>query len=302
VAVTSGDGVVYSSSIPNPEILFATDFSEPARRALACAKQIARRRGAFLRVLHVIDLTSHTVPAHNSFNAAIESARRWLRTNRRQLRLAGIQEAATIISGGSISLAVRDAAIRYHATLLVMGLHGDPRIATPSFGGNVRRLFRSSPCPMLTAGVRGPNNPAPTFERVLFVTDPSPEGVAAARQAWPLDGQPEPIAHFVVLPSDATAQLVHGIDAAPALAPRSIVAQQQAAGVILAKAADAKADLIVIGLRRGSCLDTLSLGSVIRSIWSKVACPVLTARAGDEPGATVRERFAAVRQRKPAAP
>jgi nucleotide-binding universal stress UspA family protein len=293
---------VYSSSSPTTEILFATDFSEAARRALACAKQIARRRDAFLRVLHVIDLTSHAVPAHNSFNAAIESARRWLRSNRRQLRLAGIQEAATIISGGSISLAIRDAAVRYHASLLVMGLYGDPRIATPSFGGNVRRLFRSSPCPILTVGMRGPNNPAPAFERVLFVTDPSPESVAIAHQVWPLDGQPQPIAHFIVLPSDATADVIHGIDTLPALAPRSIVAQQQAAAVILAKAADANADLIVIGLRRGGCLDTLSLGSVIRSIWSKVACPVLTARAGDEPGSTVRERFAAVRSRRPAAP
>jgi nucleotide-binding universal stress UspA family protein len=287
---------VYSSSIPTTEILCATDFSESSKRALACAKQIARRRSALLRVLHVIDLTAQTGPVHSSFNSAIESARRSLRINRRQLRLAGIREAATIISGGSISLAIRDAAIRYHATLLVMGLHGEASIAIPTFGGNVRRLFRSSPCPILTVGLRGPDDPAPAFARVLFVTDTAPESAAAARQAWPLDGQPQPVAHFVVLPSGATA----ASDQRIGLAPQSVVAWQQAAGDILAKAAGSAADLIVVGLRRGGCLDTLSPGSVVRSIFSKAGCPVLIAHSEGEPEATLRERFAALR-RKPEA-
>ena len=292
---------MYSSSIPTTEILYATDFSEPARRALACAKQIARRRGIFLRALHVIDLTSQTGPAHSSFNATIESARRSLRITRRQLRLAGVREGATVISGGSISLAIRDAAIRYHATLLVMGLHGEPSISSPTFGGNVRRLFRSSPCPILTVGLRGPDNPAPAFDRVLFVTDASLESVAAARQAWPLDPQPRTIAHFIVLPADATPESAKQIDGSPALAPRTIVAQREATDLILAKAADLQPNLIVIGLRSGGCLDTLSLGSVMRSIWTRCACPVLIARAAGEPEAPLRERFAAARNRRPPA-
>jgi nucleotide-binding universal stress UspA family protein len=292
---------VYSSSIPTTEILYTTDFSETSRRALACAKQIARRRGALLRALHVIDLTGHTGPAHSSFNAAIETARRAMRVTRRQLRLAGIREDVTVISGGSISLAIRDAAVRYRSRMIVMGLHGEAGISTPTFGGNVRRLFRTSPCPILTVGLRGTDNPAPAFERVLCVTDASAETVASVREAWPLDGEDAPLAHFVVLPNEAADESPQAGDVSPALAPQSIVDYHQAAGLILAKAAESRADLIIVGLRGGGCLDTLGAGSVVRTIWSKCACPVLIVRSAGEPEAPMRERFTAARNRKPAA-
>jgi nucleotide-binding universal stress UspA family protein len=292
--------VVYPSPIPTTEILYATDFSEPATRALACAKLIARRSGVLLRALHVIDLTSHNSPAHSSFNAAIESARRALRINRRQLRLAGIHEAATLISGGSISLAIRDAAIRYHSTMIVMGLHGEPGIRIPNFGGNVRRLFRSAPCPLLAVGLRGTESRTPALERVLYVTDTSPESAQLAQQAWPLDSPTVPVAHFVVLPPDAPAGPAKSIDVPPGIAPLRIVAHRQAADLILAKATEAQADLIVVGLRGGGCLDTLSSGSVVRTIWTKGTCPVLTTRSEGDRLPLLRERLAAIRNRKPA--
>lgn len=294
------NALVYSSSILTTEILYATDFSEPSRRALACARQIARRRGALLRTVHIVDLMGHNSAAPSSFTSAIEVARRSMRILRRELRLAGIRENATIIPSGSISLAIRDTAVRYRATLLIMGLHGEPGITMPTFGGNVRRLLRSAPCPVLTVGMRGPDNPAPTFERVLFVTDMSPVSVTAAQQAWPFEEEGPPVAHFAVLSPDA-AQLPLPPDIPPALAPQHIVAHHQAAGLIAARAAESKVDLIVVGLRSNGYLDTLAAGSIVRAILSKSACPVLIARASGEPMASLRERFTAARDRKPAA-
>jgi nucleotide-binding universal stress UspA family protein len=293
--------VVYACAIPIAEILFATDFSEPSRRALACARQIALRRGVLLRALHVVDVMSGGASAGTSFNSAIESARRALRVNRRQLRLAGIREAATVIFGGSISLAIRDALIRYHSTLLVMGLYGEPGITIPTFGGNVRRLFRSAPCPMLTIGLRGPDNPSPAFARVLYVTDIHPDSFALAQNSWPLDADAAALAHFVVLPPEGAPEADASIDVRSGLAPLRLVAHHQAAGLILAFAAEAQADLIVIAIRGASYLDLLGLGSVIRTVWSKGACPMLTARTDTDRVAPLRERFAAIRNRKPPA-
>jgi nucleotide-binding universal stress UspA family protein len=292
---------VYPSAIPTTEILYATDFSEPAKRALACAIQIARRRGVFLRALHVIDLAAQNGSATSSFNAAAESARRSLRINRRQLRVAGIPEAATVVSGGSVSLAIRDAAVRYHATLLVMGLHGEPGITMPAFGGNVRRLFRSAPCPLFAVGMHGPEIPPPALERVLYVTDTSFDSVQMARKAWPSDVPTVPVAHFIVLPPDGQAEPAERIAVPSQIAPRRIVAHQQAAALILAAAAEAQADLIVVGLRGGGCLDTLGLGSPVRDLWTSATCPVLTTRSDSERPAPLHERFAAARDGKPAA-
>jgi len=291
---------VYASSIHATEILYATDFSEPSKRALAYARQIALRRGALLRALHVIDLMGHTSGStHASFNAAIEGARRRMRVLRRELRLAGINEDSTIIPAGSISLAIRDAIVRYRCTMLVMGLHGEPGVMVPTFGGNVRRLFRTAPCPILTVGLHGSDNPEPALERVLFVTDMSAESVTAAREAWPAGKTGTAMAHFAVLPPKDAPDSSSPLEPPPGLAALRIVANHQAAPLTLAKAEADRADLVVVAMRAGSYLDTLASGSVIRTILSKASCPVLTVRAAGEPLAPLRERFAAARDRKP---
>jgi len=291
---------VYASTIQTAEILYATDFSEPARRALACARQIARRRRVLLRALHVIELMGHSSGStHASFNAAIEGARRRMRIMRRELRLAGINEDSTIIPAGSISLAIRDAIVRYHCTMLVMGLHGEPGLTVPTFGGNVRRLFRTAPCPILTVGLRGPSSDEPALQRVLFVTDMFADSVTAARQAWPIDGAATPVAHFAVLPPEDAPDSSSTLEPPPGLAALRIVAHEQAARLIVAQAEENHADLVVVAMRGNGYLDTLASGSVIRAILSKAPCPVLTARAAGEPLPPLHERFAAVRDRHP---
>lgn len=291
---------VYPSSIQTTEILYATDFSEPARRALACAKQIARRRRALLRALHVIELTGHgSGSTHASFNAAIEGARRRMRTMRRELRLAGITEDSTIIPAGSISLAIRDAIVRYHCSMLVMGLHGEPGVMVPTFGGNVRRLFRTAPCPILTVGLRGTNSDEPALERVLFVTDMFADSVTAAKQAWPPDKAATPVGHCTVLPPEDAPDAFSALDPPPSLAALRVLAHHQAAALVVAQAEQERADLVVVAMHGDGYLDSVGSGSVIRTILSKAPCPVLTARAAGEPLAPLRERFAAVRDQQP---
>lgn len=264
------------------EILYATDFSEPSQRAFACAKEIARRRGAFLRSVHIIDLSAQEVRQHISFQSALSEAHRALRLLRRELRLGGIKEAATVITAGTCAQAIRDAALRYHSSLLIMGLHGEPGLTVPIFGGTVRRIMRNAPCPVITVGMRGPETQKNGLKRVLLVTDMDPKSVKAAEVAWPVEPHGPAAAHFAVLPPDAPKAAVAAFDGRDHDVPLHSVAHSEAAKAILAKADELQANLIVLGLQAGEYLDSLAVGSVARAVITKAPCPVMTVRTGGE--------------------
>lgn len=273
--------MVYSASIAKTEILYATDFCEPSQRAFACAKEIARRRGAFLRSIHIIDLAGQEVRQHTSFQAALSEAHRSLRSLRRELRLGGIREAAHVITAGTCAQAIRDAALRYHSSLLIVGLHGDPGLKVPVFGGTVRRLLRNPPCPVMTVGLRGPAPEPNGLVNVLLVTDNIPESLHAALQAWPSELHGPAAAHFAVLPPDAVKDAAGSAKHETGIPPRQTVGYEEAAKTILAKATEIQANLVVMGIHSGGYMDSLAAGSVARAVISKAACPVLTVRAGE---------------------
>lgn len=279
---------MYSSSIAKTEILFATDFCEPAQRAFVCAKEIARRRGAFLRSIHVIDLSGQEVRQQTSFQAAFSAAHRSLRAMRRELRLGGIEEAATVITGGTCSQAIRDAALRYHSSLLVLGLHGDPGLKAAVFGGTVRRLLRNPPCPVLTVGLRGPAIERNGLVKVLVVTDTAPESLKAVEQAWPSELRGPGAVHFAVLPPvDEASGTIADAEGRKQAVSKQIGSAREvnhdvAARTILAEATAMQANLIVLGVNAGGYMDSLVSGSVTRAVIIKAPCPVLTVRAGGE--------------------
>lgn len=264
------------------EILYATDFSEPSRRAFACAKEIARRRGAFLRSIHIIDLSAQEVRQHISFQAALGEAHRTLRLLRRELRLGGIKEAATVITAGTCAQAIRDAALRYHSSLLIMGLHGEPGLTVPVFGGTVRRIIRNPPCPVLTVGMLGPATQKNGLKRVLLVTDRDPESLKAVEKAWPVEAHGLAAAHFAVLSPDAPMDAGTAFDGKDHDVPLHPLAYSEAAKAILAKADELQANLIVLGMQAGEYLDSMAVESVARAVITKAPCPVMTVRTGGE--------------------
>jgi len=205
---------------------------------------------------------------------------------RRELRLGGIQEAATVITGGTCSQAIRDAALRYHSSLLVVGLHGDPGLKTAVVGGTVRRLLRNPPCPVLTVGLRGPATERKGLENVLVVTDTAPESLEAAEQAWPSKLHGPNAVHFAVLPpvDEASGTVAVGESqkrlASKPITPARELDYGEAAKTILTQATTMEANLIVLGVNAGGYMDSLVSGSVTRAVIVKAPCPVLTVRAG----------------------
>jgi nucleotide-binding universal stress UspA family protein len=260
------------------EILLATDFCEPARRALAFAKQIAGRRGAPLRAVHVLDLTGTDRNRQASFAAGHASAERALREIRLELRLAGIQNAATLISAGEPAAALRELVNQHRPSLLILGLNGASSQASAALGSTTRSLLADLPCPILTVNECCPGHPrkgAP--DRVVYVVDTVPESLQAALAAWPLSPRrPSPA---IIAIQSPRAQPAWELPAAlkRRLHPILIPGDAQATETILHQAT--KTGLIVLALQRGPRHASLARGSLAHTLLIQAPCPVLTVPA-----------------------
>ncbi|HZZ38576.1 MAG TPA: universal stress protein [Acidobacteriaceae bacterium] len=266
------------------EILLATDFCEPARLALASAKQIARRRAVPLRVVHVLDLTDSALSAGDaagwrSFSLAHDSAERALREIRRELRLAGIENAATLVSAGKPAAALRERVHRDHPSLLILGLKGARTRKPHHLGATARPLLADPPCPVLTVNEHCPESPAAgALERLVIVVDATPNSLQAALDAWPPGPrQPSPTI-FAVLPPDA--QPTWEIPTALRRRFHPIrLDHAQALDAVLRHATEAGASLIIAAFGRGTNLSSLTRGSLANTLLAQAPCPVLTVRA-----------------------
>ena len=145
-------------------ILVATDFGEASDTALAYGRELARRFGATLHVLHVvddvaarIDLAAGLPPDIGRIQADFEGrAQRDLATlisdeDRRELR------AETVLLTSAVpETAIVAYAADHHMDLIVMGTHGRGPVAHLFMGSVAERVVRRSPCPVLT--VRHPEH------------------------------------------------------------------------------------------------------------------------------------------------
>ena len=145
-------------------VLVATDFGEASTTALAYGRELARRYGAALHVLHVSDdvgsrmMTASGVPYDVSgLQSDIEAeGRRRLdavvtEQDRRELRVEIVQLTSSLSAHAIVSYA-RDA----HIDLIVMGTHGIEPVAHFFLGSVAERVVRTAPCPVLT--VRHPEH------------------------------------------------------------------------------------------------------------------------------------------------
>jgi nucleotide-binding universal stress UspA family protein len=140
------------------QILVPTDFSPTSDLALDYAREIAQRFGASLHLLHVLeDPFVHGPFASDLFideradvrRAILDDARARLarRVRRREGEVAAA--SAEIVSGHSAETIVTHAH-ELGADLIVMGTHGRTGLAHLLIGSVAERVFRTSPCPVMT--------------------------------------------------------------------------------------------------------------------------------------------------------
>jgi universal stress protein A len=153
-------------------ILVPTDFGATSDAALEYATTVAKRFGASLHLLHVVDhpfiggafgsevhITS--VPAMR-VHLVEEAANRLARL----LPQFGRVAARTEVRVGKPADIIREVAEEHGADLIVMGTHGRTGVAHLLLGSVAEKIVREAPCPVLT--VRGDSVGVATVERDPF--------------------------------------------------------------------------------------------------------------------------------------
>ena len=275
-------------------ILFATDFSATAGRALPYAVEIARRSLATIHAVHVISPDGSILIAPTEW-AEIERDLGTFRDremNRLDLELQELPHEFLILNGDvweSLERVVREK----NVDLLVLGTQGSTGIAKVILGSVAEMIFRQALCPVLTVGPgvapSAAHAAAAELKCILYATDFSPESLAASRYAISL--AKDHLAELVLLhvAKDGiqvdedlaleTLKNVVPLGARLLSEPTYAIERGAPADAILGAAKKAHADLIVIGARGAEQHLTLAThfsDSIARKVAANAFCPVLT--------------------------
>lgn len=160
-------------------ILVPTDFSKPAQWATEVATSIAKKAGATLILLHVVEQ-----PTEGSFNVEGETALsddmeerlymlKLIEKSKLQLdEVAGVVEAAgakvkTEIRIGNAFHGIRTIITDHRVDLVVMGTSGKAKFEEVLIGSNTEKVVRYSKCSVLTVHQK-PNTV--DFKNIVYAT------------------------------------------------------------------------------------------------------------------------------------
>ena len=281
-------------------ILFTTDFSSSSLAALPYAAAVARRYGSKIYIAHAVQ--PHPYPlisgeAITFLDELVQGARKEIEELAASQLLKGI-EHQTLLGHGEITV-VLDKFIREHQIdLVITGTHGRRGFRRFFLGSVAEEISRTSPCPVLTVGPHV-SHAAPetlSLHHVLHPTRLAEESAAAYKYA--VSFAVEYDARLTVL------HVMSGNLPAPAWEPAKAcynamqeqippeakpwcdidchVATGDPAETILKIAAERKADLIVLGVKKASALATHRMGNLAYRVVTEAECPVLAVRGGIE--------------------
>jgi nucleotide-binding universal stress UspA family protein len=303
---TTGDGVVVRPDEQCPvffrNILFATDFSSCSEAALTRVSIIAKALKSRVYLIHVMAPSEwQWIPPEVSGASAREQQRRF--AEERIARLAGCEclrhvSHQTLIEEGRTWNVLARIISQHEIDLLVIGTHGRTGIEKLALGSVAQEVLRSAACPVLTVGPCVFSGTAKEeHQEILFVTDFTAFSDAAAPYAIALANAlrahltllhvgPDPHDMFsyeaTEISRSATARLKRLV--APNInmyfAPDCAVEFGSPASSILKFASRCKADLIVLGVRRGGRAFARTSAHLPAGIAYKTVCeahcPVLT--------------------------
>lgn len=135
-------------------ILFATDFSEASRYAMAHAISIAKRCEAKLYIIHVIyDVSSvNPVVAHPSMDKFYEEMAKEAKSEMEKAyreELRGYDNIEMVVKKGTPSFVVNDFARDNEIDLIVVATLGRTGLERLIFGNTCDKIIRRAPCPVL---------------------------------------------------------------------------------------------------------------------------------------------------------
>ena len=287
------------SDIKLNNLLYLTDFSEPAEAALPFVKAIAREYGSRIYVWHILRPNVYACMAPE-FGVVVsagleEEAQAGMR--RVESQLTGLPHTTRIEWGPEVRATLERIVEENNIDLVVLGTHGRTGVQKFLLGSVAEEIWRSARVPVLTVGPRGKRAPnAEGFHCVLFATDFSlqslaglPYAISMARESRGHLVQLHVIRQFKkeeilgeVSASDAIYQLDKLVptDAGLSHRPELEVKHGDPALNIIEVASRCGADLIVLGIRSG---DTFGVAThvertIAHEVMVNAPCPVLTVR------------------------
>jgi nucleotide-binding universal stress UspA family protein len=290
-------------------VLVATDLSVRSDRAIRRAILLARRHGAALSLLHVIDddQPSRLVRAErDAATALVEEQARSIREG------DGIDCSARVVMGDPFE-GIAAAAGEQEPDLVVIGPHRRQALKDVFTGTTAERTIRASRRPVLMANAV----PASAHRHVLLAVDFSDCSADAVRTVAELGfeahaavsvlhvfdapatpvmarsaASEEALSSYHAQERDKAAAALKEFLAPLPLAVQSRIAERNvasAAETIRAVAADVGADLLVVGTRGRSGIAKMLLGSVAEQVLRTAETDVLAVPPRQDP---VRPGFA----------
>jgi nucleotide-binding universal stress UspA family protein len=280
-------------------ILYCTDLSVMASRALAHAALIARHFGSTVHALHVRPALQPTWSFPIGPLATKELTNEEIRQHiaDRLSEFSEVRNEVMIADEGDIWLAVKTAVEENEIDLIVLGTHGTTGLSKVVLGSVAEEILRLAPCPVLTVGPRAPvvRLPYGHLSKILYATDLRPRTSAAVHYAISLTeefqaqvtllnvlAEPEP--SDLVIPAEVQSGTEHLLrqvvprESEHWCKPHVIVGQGTASDEILDVANQRKCDLIILGVNRPSGVATHLPIKTAHKVISRAICPVLTVR------------------------
>lgn len=156
------------------KILVPTDFSECAYHAAEVAAQIAKKTGARLYMLHVMDIPVYD--RNDSFQTYSNTAEGlfWMKLVKKRFKelfakpfMQGVN-AVEVLQFDGVYETISSQAKEHQIDLIVMGSHGDSGTHELFIGSNTEKVVRLADCPVLTVKHRHENF---DLKNVLFASN-----------------------------------------------------------------------------------------------------------------------------------
>ena len=286
-------------------VLFATDFSPHSDLALPYAVAIAQHYGAKLYGAHIINSEDYLFTAPDLWPAHMEQEKKLQReiVNRIDQSLGDVPHES-LFGVGDISTVISRFIEERSIDLLVVGTHGRTGARKVLVGSIAEKLFRQSPCPVLSVGpnVAKKSESQIQFRRILFATNFGKESLAALPYALSFAEEDQSelvLLHIVGQPGagitnaeEVKASLAARLEALvpPEAQPwcRPVCAVEfghqfaRPAERIVDVARERTADLIVMGVRpSSSAISTVThlTHTMAQHVLAHAPCPVLTVRS-----------------------
>ena len=155
VARSNAAGIAAPALLALKSILVPVDFSGPSKEALAYAGAFARKFGAELILLHVVEPIPFSgdygyVEVHGlrPNERLIKLGKRRLESLRRR-RMHDLRNCTAVVRSGKVVDEIAKAAKELDVELIILATHGHSGLDHTLFGSSAELVVRHAPCPVL---------------------------------------------------------------------------------------------------------------------------------------------------------